>query len=95
MMAPILTNAEVQQRLLPFLPSGESLLQSADEIQSTINSPQFQQVTDEHKVDPNKYVDIHVWEKYNLGEVEDIMADGVTGKSQTPDLWNFLLRNRQ
>ncbi|XP_045913045.1 proteasomal ubiquitin receptor ADRM1 isoform X3 [Micropterus dolomieu] len=43
MMAPILTNAEVQQRLLPFLPSGESLLQSADEIQSTINSPQFQQ----------------------------------------------------
>uniref|UniRef100_A0A8C2ZP81 ADRM1 26S proteasome ubiquitin receptor n=1 Tax=Cyclopterus lumpus TaxID=8103 RepID=A0A8C2ZP81_CYCLU len=43
MMAPILTNAEVQQRLLPFLPSGESLLQSADEIQNTINSPQFQQ----------------------------------------------------
>uniref|UniRef100_A0A8C2ZNJ2 ADRM1 26S proteasome ubiquitin receptor n=1 Tax=Cyclopterus lumpus TaxID=8103 RepID=A0A8C2ZNJ2_CYCLU len=42
MMAPILTNAEVQQRLLPFLPSGESLLQSADEIQNTINSPQFQ-----------------------------------------------------
>lgn len=44
MMAPILTNAEVQQRLLPFLPSGESLLQSADEIQNTLNSPQFQQV---------------------------------------------------
>ncbi|XP_073326860.1 proteasomal ubiquitin receptor ADRM1 isoform X3 [Pagrus major] len=43
MMAPILTNAEVQQRLLPFLPSGESLLQSADEIQNTLNSPQFQQ----------------------------------------------------
>ncbi|XP_068161188.1 proteasomal ubiquitin receptor ADRM1-like isoform X1 [Antennarius striatus] len=43
MMAPILTNAEVQQRLLPFLPSGESLPQSADEIQNTINSPQFQQ----------------------------------------------------
>ncbi|XP_037333675.2 proteasomal ubiquitin receptor ADRM1 isoform X2 [Pungitius pungitius] len=43
MMAPILTNAEVQQRLLPFLPSGESLLQSANEIQNTINSPQFQQ----------------------------------------------------
>lgn len=45
MMAPILTNAEVQQRLLPFLPSGESLPQSAEEIQNTINSPQFQQVT--------------------------------------------------
>ncbi|XP_075995822.1 proteasomal ubiquitin receptor ADRM1-like isoform X2 [Genypterus blacodes] len=43
MMAPILTNAEVQQRLLPFLPSGESLLQSADEIQNTLTSPQFQQ----------------------------------------------------
>lgn len=56
MMAPILTNAEVQQRLLPFLPSGESLPQSADEIQNTINSPQFQQVTDEHKVAPNKHL---------------------------------------
>ena len=44
MMAPILTNAEVQQRLLPFLPSGESLLQNAAEIQNTLNSPQFQQV---------------------------------------------------
>ncbi|AWP10018.1 ADRM1 [Scophthalmus maximus] len=43
MMAPILTNAEVQQRLLPFLPSGESLLQSTEEIQNTLNSPQFQQ----------------------------------------------------
>uniref|UniRef100_A0A3Q3EXA1 ADRM1 26S proteasome ubiquitin receptor n=1 Tax=Labrus bergylta TaxID=56723 RepID=A0A3Q3EXA1_9LABR len=43
MMAPILTNAEVQKRLLPFLPSGESLPQSADEIKNTINSPQFQQ----------------------------------------------------
>ncbi|XP_039878781.1 proteasomal ubiquitin receptor ADRM1 isoform X2 [Simochromis diagramma] len=43
MMAPILSNAEVQQRLLPFLPSGESLPQSAEEIQNTLNSPQFQQ----------------------------------------------------
>ncbi|XP_041858854.1 proteasomal ubiquitin receptor ADRM1 isoform X1 [Melanotaenia boesemani] len=43
MMAPILTNAEVQQRLLPFLPSGESLPQSAEELQNTLNSPQFQQ----------------------------------------------------
>ncbi|KAK2851975.1 hypothetical protein Q5P01_008251 [Channa striata] len=43
MMAPILTNAEVQQRLLPFLPSGESLPQSAAEIQTTLTSPQFQQ----------------------------------------------------
>ncbi|KAM6925460.1 proteasomal ubiquitin receptor ADRM1 isoform 1-T1 [Xenentodon cancila] len=43
MMAPILSNAEVQQRLLPFLPSGESLPQSAEEIQNTLSSPQFQQ----------------------------------------------------
>lgn len=44
MMAPILANAEVQQRLLPFLPSGESLPQSTEEIQNTLSSPQFQQV---------------------------------------------------
>ncbi|XP_072304840.1 proteasomal ubiquitin receptor ADRM1-like isoform X2 [Eucyclogobius newberryi] len=43
MMAPILANAEVQQRLMPFLPSGESLPQSADQIQNTLSSPQFQQ----------------------------------------------------
>ncbi|KAA8582351.1 hypothetical protein FQN60_009091 [Etheostoma spectabile] len=46
MMAPILTNAEVQQRLLPFLPSGESLLQSAEEIQNTINSPHCSMMSD-------------------------------------------------
>ncbi|XP_064812278.1 proteasomal ubiquitin receptor ADRM1 isoform X2 [Oncorhynchus masou masou] len=42
-MAPILSNSEVQQRLLPYLPSGESLPQSAEEIQNTLTSPQFQQ----------------------------------------------------
>ncbi|TRY84010.1 hypothetical protein DNTS_013558 [Danionella cerebrum] len=42
-MAPILSNPEVQQRLLPYLPSGESLPQSAEEIQNTLTSPQFQQ----------------------------------------------------
>ncbi|XP_030624616.1 proteasomal ubiquitin receptor ADRM1 isoform X3 [Chanos chanos] len=42
-MAPILANAEVQQRLLPYLPSGESLLQSTDELHNTLSSPQFQQ----------------------------------------------------
>lgn len=46
MMAPILSNAEVQQRLLPFLPSGESLPQSGQEIHNTLSSPQFQQVDD-------------------------------------------------
>ncbi|XP_059915018.1 proteasomal ubiquitin receptor ADRM1-like [Gadus macrocephalus] len=43
MMAPILANAEVRARLLPFLPSGESLPQTAEEIQNTLTSPQFQQ----------------------------------------------------
>ncbi|XP_041953589.1 proteasomal ubiquitin receptor ADRM1-like isoform X2 [Alosa sapidissima] len=42
-MAPILANAEVQQRLLPYLPSGESLPQSTDELHNTLTSPQFQQ----------------------------------------------------
>ncbi|XP_041953220.1 proteasomal ubiquitin receptor ADRM1 isoform X2 [Alosa alosa] len=42
-MAPILSNPEVQERLLPYLPSGESLPQSASEIQNTLTSPQFQQ----------------------------------------------------
>lgn len=47
-MAPILSNSEVQERLLPYLPSGESLPQSASEIQNTLTSPQFQQVTHTH-----------------------------------------------
>ncbi|CAL8367179.1 unnamed protein product [Lota lota] len=42
-MAPILANAEVQQRLTPYLPSGESLPQSSEELHHTISSPQFQQ----------------------------------------------------
>ncbi|XP_041712375.1 proteasomal ubiquitin receptor ADRM1 [Coregonus clupeaformis] len=42
-MAPILANAEVQERLLPFLPSGESLPHSTDELHNTLTSPQFQQ----------------------------------------------------
>ncbi|XP_061781902.1 proteasomal ubiquitin receptor ADRM1 [Nerophis lumbriciformis] len=42
-MAPILANAEVQRRLLPFLPTGDSLAQSSEEIHNTISSPQFQQ----------------------------------------------------
>ncbi|XP_056128911.1 proteasomal ubiquitin receptor ADRM1-like [Lampris incognitus] len=42
-MAPILANAEVQQRLMPYLPSGESLPQSTEELHNTLSSPQFQQ----------------------------------------------------
>lgn len=43
-MAPILANPEVQQRLTPYLPSGESLPQSSEELHNTLSSPQFQQV---------------------------------------------------
>lgn len=43
-MAPILANTEVQQRLMPYLPSGESLPQSTEELHNTLSSPQFQQV---------------------------------------------------
>lgn len=43
-MAPILVNPEVQQRLMPYLPSGESLPQSSEELHTTLSSPQFQQV---------------------------------------------------
>lgn len=43
-MAPILANPEVQQRLMPYLPSGESLPQSTEELHNTLSSPQFQQV---------------------------------------------------
>uniref|UniRef100_A0A8C6WE45 Adhesion regulating molecule 1 n=1 Tax=Neogobius melanostomus TaxID=47308 RepID=A0A8C6WE45_9GOBI len=42
-MAPMLSDPEVQQRLLPFLPQGESLPQSPEELQNTLTSPQFQQ----------------------------------------------------
>ncbi|TWW57083.1 proteasomal ubiquitin receptor ADRM1 isoform X2 [Takifugu flavidus] len=42
-MAPILANPEVQQRLMPYLPSGESLPQSSEELSNTLSSPQFQQ----------------------------------------------------
>lgn len=48
-MAPILANPEVQQRLMPYLPSGESLPQSSEELSNTLSSPQFQQV---QKTDP-------------------------------------------
>lgn len=44
-MAPLLADPEVQQRLIPYLPSGESLPQSSEELHNTISSPQFQQVT--------------------------------------------------
>lgn len=47
-MAPILANAEVQERLLPFLPSEEALPQSTDELHNILTSPQFLQVYHTH-----------------------------------------------
>lgn len=42
-MVPILANSEVQDRLKPFLPQGESLPPTADELKATVKSPQFRQ----------------------------------------------------
>lgn len=43
-MLPILANPEVQQRLIPYLPEGESLPKTEEELRNTVSSPQFQQV---------------------------------------------------
>ena len=43
-MIPILANADVQERLIPFLPEGESLPKTEEELRDTVSSPQFQQV---------------------------------------------------
>ncbi|XP_052764344.1 proteasomal ubiquitin receptor ADRM1-B-like [Mya arenaria] len=42
-MVPILANADVQQRLIKYLPEGEVLPKSEAELRSTIASPQFKQ----------------------------------------------------
>ncbi|KAL8584190.1 hypothetical protein ACOMHN_034876 [Nucella lapillus] len=42
-LVPILSNAEVQQRLLPFLPDAQALPKSEQELRNTAASPQFQQ----------------------------------------------------
>jgi len=42
-MIPILANKDVQARLLPFLPEGESLPKTEAELKATVKSPQFQQ----------------------------------------------------
>ena len=44
-MIPILANKDVQERLLKFLPEGESLPKTEGELRNTVQSPQFQQVT--------------------------------------------------
>ncbi|XP_070555053.1 proteasomal ubiquitin receptor ADRM1-like [Ptychodera flava] len=42
-MAPILSNPEVQQRLMQHLPEGESLPRDPEQLSATLHSPQFQQ----------------------------------------------------
>lgn len=42
-MIPILANPEVQERLIKFLPEGESLPKTEAELRNTVSSPQFQQ----------------------------------------------------
>ena len=43
-MIPILANADIQQRLVQFLPEGEVLPKSEEELRATVSSPQFKQV---------------------------------------------------
>lgn len=45
-MIPILANKDVQERLIKFLPEGESLPKTEGELRNTVQSPQFQQVKD-------------------------------------------------
>nr|XP_006818353.1 PREDICTED: proteasomal ubiquitin receptor ADRM1-like [Saccoglossus kowalevskii] len=42
-MAPILTNSEIQKQLMEHLPVGESLPRDPEQLSSTLQSPQFQQ----------------------------------------------------
>ncbi|KAL4217766.1 adhesion regulating molecule 1 [Mactra antiquata] len=42
-MIPILANSEVQERLIQYLPEGEVLPKSEEELRATVTSPQFKQ----------------------------------------------------
>ncbi|XP_038051330.1 proteasomal ubiquitin receptor ADRM1-B-like isoform X2 [Patiria miniata] len=42
-MAPILAKPEVQEKLIPFLPEGESLPKDPEQLRQTLQSPQFKQ----------------------------------------------------
>ncbi len=44
-MAPILANPELQQKLLPHLPEGELLPRDREQLRTTLQNPQFQQVS--------------------------------------------------
>lgn len=42
-MIPLLANKDIQEKLIPHLPEGESLPQTEEELRNTISTPQFQQ----------------------------------------------------
>lgn len=44
-MAPILTNKDVQQKLLKFLPEGDVLPKTEEELRSTFTTPQYKRVS--------------------------------------------------
>ena len=43
-MAPILANPDLQKKLLPHLPEGELLPRDPEQLRTTLQNPQFQQV---------------------------------------------------
>jgi hypothetical protein len=43
-LAPLLSNPEIRNRLIPFLPAGEDLPQDESQLLLTLQSPHFQQV---------------------------------------------------
>ena len=43
-LAPLLSNPEIRNRLIPFLPSGEDLPQDESQLLLTLQSPHFQHV---------------------------------------------------
>jgi len=43
LLIPLLANHDIQERLAPFLPQGESLPSSEEELRQTVHSPQFRQ----------------------------------------------------
>ena len=44
-LAPMLSNPEVRNRLIPLLPAGEELPQDQEQLLQTLQSPHFQQVS--------------------------------------------------
>ncbi|GFS16094.1 proteasomal ubiquitin receptor ADRM1 [Elysia marginata] len=49
-MIPILANPGVQERLLPYLPEGGTLPKTEQELRDTVQSPQFQQISQQRFV---------------------------------------------